>query len=166
MDPNTKDHCSSAAEGLISEYAAGSLYNSPHKTAGSVVWMTPEPIETHCVNGTVFQMSAADLSRPSITKRLVMSMEDMTAIDTDIMLPVQLVPRILCVGAACIDIILMVNEFPAENQKVRTTESQFSGGGNAANTGGIVANCIYLLFYFTYMNSVKLLLVDWGSRYV
>lgn len=42
--------------------------------------------------------------------------------------------RITCFGAAGLDAVAKVAEFPKVDDKVRTTSILFGGGGNAANT--------------------------------
>ena len=139
MQEDKSEQRSPGADLMISEFSSNSLYNTPGRTAGEkTTWITPEPAETKCINGTVFEVSPIDLSRPSISKRLALSKAAVEAFDDDMLLPVLLVPRILCVGMACVDVALLVDEFPTENQKTRASGSVLGGGGNAANTGGTV----------------------------
>lgn len=42
--------------------------------------------------------------------------------------------RITCLGAAGLDAVATVAEFPKADDKIRTTSILFGGGGNAANT--------------------------------
>jgi sugar/nucleoside kinase (ribokinase family) len=48
-------------------------------------------------------------------------------------------PTVLIIGACCLDRILTVDEYPLPDSKVRTTNSQDVGGGNAANTATAMA---------------------------
>lgn len=43
-------------------------------------------------------------------------------------------PRVLAIGIATVDIILQVNEYPAEDSEVRATAQRIARGGNATNT--------------------------------
>lgn len=128
---------SSGADRLISEFSSQSLYSSPLAAHDSTAaWITPGRTVTCCINGTVFETSPVDLSMPAISRQLALSTAAADAFDEELLFPVQLVPRILCVGMACMDVTLSVDTYPIENQKMRTTQSILSGGGNAANTGG------------------------------
>ena len=123
---------------LISELTRGSVYNTPVKSpAEKPTWITPEFVDLKkgCINGTVYEMHS-NLSRPEVSRQLALSKAAADAFDEDILCPVQLVPRILCVGMSCVDVLLTVDAYPEEDSKVRSTESVLSGGGNAANTGG------------------------------
>jgi hypothetical protein len=127
--------CSPAAARKIRELSSSSIYNSQPGEC-DVPWVTNvDPLalpETHDVGETVFKVSTTEHSL--VSKHIAMSTAALDVFDEDIYMPVQLVPRILCVGIACVDVILTVDEFPEENQKVRTSHSMMCGGGNAANT--------------------------------
>lgn len=45
----------------------------------------------------------------------------------------------LCVGAAVLDFVASVSEYPLEDSKVRTNSHQIAGGGNGANTATAIA---------------------------
>ena len=45
----------------------------------------------------------------------------------------------ICVGAAVLDFIASVSEYPMEDSKIRTKSHQISGGGNGANTATAIA---------------------------
>lgn len=126
---------------LISELTRGSVYNTPVKSPGEKpTWITPEFVDTKkgCVDGMVYE-THSDLSRPEVIKLLALSTAAADAFEEDILCPVQLVPRILCIGMACVDVVLTVDDYPQEDSKVRSTESIVSGGGNAANTAGEIS---------------------------
>jgi hypothetical protein len=138
----TDAYAPTSPNSLISEFAGKSVYNTPIKSPGGghhQTWISPEPVlaetKTRVVNGTTFA-SVSDLSRPIVSRGLQLSQTADDSFDEELLCPVQLVPRVLCVGAACIDVCLCVGSFPEENQKIRTEESTLCGGGNAANTSG------------------------------
>lgn len=128
-------------DSLISQFSSGSMYNSPVRSPSGErqSWMTTEvTAETRLVNG--IHVSPPDFSHPSLRRSLKMLTAADDSIDDELVFPVQLVPRILCVGAACLDVLLSVAHFPEENQKMRAEQTVISGGGNAANTAGVRAD--------------------------
>jgi hypothetical protein len=46
---------------------------------------------------------------------------------------------VLMVGIACIDTVLTVDDYPAENTKVRAISHRMSRGGNAANSAVVLS---------------------------
>ncbi len=47
--------------------------------------------------------------------------------------------RVLCVGIATLDIVNLVENYPAEDSEVRALSQQLRAGGNAANTARVLA---------------------------
>eukprot|EP00930_Biecheleria_cincta_P001502 TRINITY_DN102640_c0_g1_i1.p1 TRINITY_DN102640_c0_g1~~TRINITY_DN102640_c0_g1_i1.p1 ORF type:complete len:741 (+),score=108.03 TRINITY_DN102640_c0_g1_i1:53-2275(+) len=48
-------------------------------------------------------------------------------------------PRVITCGLACVDILLSIDKFPEPDDKVRTEDCAWLGGGNAANTACALA---------------------------
>ena len=136
VEPLTNHDYAITETSLITEFSANSLYNTPTKSpTGKLSWLTPDPQHTGESNGTTFTLSA-ELSRPHVSKELRLSKAAIDSVDDELLCPIELVPRVLCVGATCMDVLIRVEKFPEENQKTRSKDSVLCGGGNASNTAG------------------------------
>ena len=48
-------------------------------------------------------------------------------------------PRILCVGLACLDIVNHCDHYPEEDTDIRSEDQKWCSGGNAMNTSKVLA---------------------------
>lgn len=130
----------SISETLIPVFAINSSYITPVKVNSNNVSWTEEEYDGSFIASS-FEPSPNPQERQLARTRSTSKHRQKELIlkepfDDSLLFPIELVPKILCVGASCVDIILAMDEYPTEDKKHRCNESVICGGGNASNTAG------------------------------